>query len=301
MKPVELADRRPTSVERGEDEGPRSESRPKRHRVLVVLNGTGEGAASAIAMGRLVATTLHEPLHGLFASEAPIAAGELPRLLGLPFSALDGMVLDVEVGDPVDRIVTFTQTHPTAFVIVAAESSAHDGLGLGELAAQTIEQSLAPVLVVRPCHRLSLSRILVPLDGTPSTASALEPAGELARRAGASLDIVLVGEAHHGPQMEHGAMGAPQYVDQPHHEWPAFSGEFVHRFLNTIGHCPKDVPTRFFLGAGDPADEILRFGELLGSDLMVLVWHGLASEEHGAIFQRVLRRGSCPVLVLRCS
>jgi nucleotide-binding universal stress UspA family protein len=183
---------------------------------------------------------------------------------------------------------------------VGAESEPHDGLGVGDLAAHTIERSSAPVIVVRPEERVALARILVPLDGTPSTASALEPAGELARRAGASLDIVLVGEAQHGPQVEPGAMGAPQYVDQPHHEWPAFSAEFVERFLKTIGHCPETVPTRFFLGAGDPACEILRFAELLGSDLAVLVWHGLASEEHGAIFRSVLRRATCPVLVLRC-
>jgi len=95
-------------------------------------------------------------------------------------------------------------------------------------------------------------------------------------------------------------MAAPQYVDQPHHEWPAFSDEFLHRFLKTLGHCPKDVPTRLFLGAGDPADEILRFADLLGSDLAVLVWHGSTSEEHGSIFRKVLRKATCPVLVLRC-
>jgi nucleotide-binding universal stress UspA family protein len=56
---------------------------------------------------------------------------------------------------------------------------------------------------------------------------------------------------------------------------------------------------RFFLGAGDPGEEILRYASTLGSDLAVLVWHGLASARHGAIFQSVVRRASCPVLILR--
>ncbi|HVK68700.1 MAG TPA: universal stress protein [Polyangium sp.] len=301
MKPADLAEKKSHGVERGVEEGPRSEARPKRQRVLVALNGEDTAAAAAaIAMGRLVARTLHEPLHGIFVAEAKVAPGELPRLLGLPTHALDGVVLDVEAGDPVERIVAFTEAHPTAFVIVGAESGRHGGLGIGDLAAHTLDRSHAPVIVVRPEERLSLTRILVPLDGTPSTASALEPAGDLARRAGASLDLVLVGEAQHGPHVEPGAMGAPQYVDQPHHEWPAFSAEFVHRFAKTIGHCPEDVPTRFFLGAGDPADEILRFADVLAADLTVLVWHGLRSEEHGAVFERVLRKATCPVLVLRC-
>ncbi|MDI3288650.1 universal stress protein [Polyangium sp. 15x6] len=301
MKPADLAEGTTHGAERGAEEGPRSEARPKRQRVLVALNGTDAAASqAAVAMGRLVARTLHEPLHGIFASEAKVPPGELPRLLGMPKHALDGVVLDVEVGDPVERIMAFTEAHPTAFVIVGAESSERGGLGVGELAGHTIERSHAPVIVVRPEERLALSRILVPLDGTPSTASALEPAGALARQAGASLDIVLVGEAQHGPHVEPGAMGAPQYVDQPHHEWPAFSAEFVHRFAKTIGHCPEDVPTRFFLGAGAPADEILRFAETLAADLTVLVWHGLRREEHGAVFERVLRKATCPVLVLRC-
>ncbi|MDI1478248.1 universal stress protein [Polyangium sp. y55x31] len=301
MKPADLAEAMSHGVERGAEEGPRSEARPKRQRVLVALNSADAAAShAAIAMGRLVARTLHEPLHGIFVSETKVAPGELSRLLGLSPHALDGVVLDVEAGDPVERIVAFTEAHPTAFVIVGAENRERGGLGVGELAAHTIERSHAPVIVVRPEERVSLARILVPLDGTPSTASALEPAGDLARRAGASLDIVLVGEAQHGPHLEPGAMGAPQYVDQPHHEWPAFSAEFVHRFLKTIGHCPEAVPTRFFLGAGAPADEILRFADTLGVDLTVLVWHGLRSEEHGAVFERVLRKATCPVLVLRC-
>jgi nucleotide-binding universal stress UspA family protein len=292
MKPAELSDFL--------DEGPLSQARPRLRRVLVALNGKDGPAEAAIAMGRLVAGALRKPLHGLFAAEAKVSAGDVPRLLDLPKDALDGFVLDVEEGDPAERIVAFTATNPTAFVVVGAESGHAEGLGVGELAAQMLARTTVPVLVARPRARAGLSRILVPLDGTPSTASALEPAGDLARSTGASLDIVLVGEAHHLPKAEPGAMAAPQYVDQPHHEWPAFSSEFVERFMKTLGHCPKDVPTRFFLGAGDPAEEILRFASALDSDLAVLVWHGRANSTRGAIFQRVLREAACPVLVLRC-
>lgn len=290
------------AAERAEllDEGPLSQARPRLPRVLVALNGKDGPADAAIAMGRLVAGALRKPLHGLFAAEANISAGELPRLLDLPKEALDGFVLDVEVGDPVDRIVAFTESHPTAFVIVGAERGRAAGLGVGDFATQMLLRARVPVLVARPRARASLSRILVPLDGTPSTASALEPAGDLARSTGASLDIVFVGEAHHAPLAEPGTMAAPQYVDQPHHEWPAFSGEFVERFTKTIGHCPTDVLTRFYLGAGDPAEEILRFVGLLESDLAVLVWRGRTEGERAAVFQRVLREAACPVLVLRC-
>jgi len=280
-------------------QSPLSERRPLSPRVPVALH---ESAAlvESIAMGRFVSETMQQPLHGVFVSPSPIAANDVPKFLQVPAHALEGFVLDIEEGDPARRLVELSDLHPTAFLIVGADPSAGDKLGVGCLAARAIEESNAPVLVVRPGTTVKLERILVPLDGTPSTASALEPATELARAAGASLDVVLVGEAQHPPtSTEHGAMAPPQYVDQPHHEWPAFSGEFVERFMHTLGHCPSDVPMRFFFGTGDPGEEILRYASTLGSDLAVLVWHGLASARHGAIFQSVVRRAPCPVLILR--
>jgi nucleotide-binding universal stress UspA family protein len=280
------------------EEGPHSEPRPKRRRVLVSLHGQ-KPSLEAITLGRLVAGAMQKPLHGLYTCEKPMPTIAVQKQLNLPEGALEGMVLDVAVGDPVERLVAFTEEHPTAFVIVSAEPSPSDETELGDFVTRVLESSSAPLFVVRPGSGAHLARLLVPLDGTPSTASALGPAGELARVVGASLDIVLVGEAQHVPHPEPGAMAPPQYVDQPHHEWAAFSDEFVHRFMMTLGHCPSDVPTRFFLGAGDPAAEILRYADELGSDLVVLVWHGLASSEHGATFRTVLARAACPVLVLR--
>ncbi len=278
--------------------GPRSERRSLRPRVLVALH---ERAApeESIAMGRLVSSMLQHPLHGVFVAPSPPAVVDLPRMLQIPTHALEGLVLEIEEGEPAGRLLELSDSHPTAFLVVGADTGAGDKLGVGLVATRAIEESSAPVLVVRPGATPKLGRILVPLDGTPSTASALEPATALARAAGASLDIVLVGEAQHLPALEHGTMSVPQYIDQAHHEWPAFSAEFVERFVHTLGHCPSDVPRRFFLGAGDPGEEILRYASMLDSDLAVLVWHGLASARHGAIFQSVVRQAPCPLLILR--
>ncbi|UQA61608.1 universal stress protein [Polyangium aurulentum] len=283
------------------DEAPQSEARPRRRSVLVPLYGR-RAPGVAIEMARVVASALHEPLHGMFFSPEPVAASEVPRRMQLSPSALDGFVIDVEVGDPVERLAAFAERYPTSFLVIETdpEGQNDEGLGVGDFAARLIEASKAPVLLVPPGTTPRLERILLPLDGTPSTASALEPAGELARQVGASLDILLVGGARNAPQSEHGAMSPPQYVDQPQHEWPAFSDEFLHRFLTGIGHCPEDVPTRFHLGAGDPADQILRHAGDLASHLTVLVWHGHLDDRHGSVFRTVLQRAHGPVLVLRC-
>lgn len=273
-----------------------------RPRILVSLAGR-RAPLEAIDFGRCIAEPLGATLHGLFVWPSPIAPREVPRLLQIDPDALHGMVLDVEVGDPAERLAASTRASAVSFLVLLAESEGPDPCGLGGVAARTLQQAGSGVIVVRPGQApRRLARILVPLDGTPSMAAALAPAGELARLAGASLDIVMVGEVERPtpPSSEAGSMCTPQYVDQPQHEWPAFSQEFTERFLRAIGRCPRGVPTRFFLRSGDPAVEILRAAKDLDVDLIALVWHGGWEGERGAVFRRVLHDARLPVLVLRC-
>jgi nucleotide-binding universal stress UspA family protein len=269
-----------------------------RRQVVVALVGR-EPPLAAIEFARRVTEATGAALHGLFVSSTDVHPGDVPRLLQLPPEHFEGMVIDVEVGDPLDCLLDFVAKHPTSFVILPAEIEGPDACSLGDLATRMLEGSAANIVLVRPRAVITpLDRILVPLDGTPSTASALPPAGELARRTAATLDIVLVGEAHVRAK-EPGAMSPPQYVDQPHHEWATFSDEFLQRFLSGIAHFSSEVNTRFFLGAGDPAAEILRFADALESDLLVLVWHGELGCDHASVFRTVVRGSPCPILVLR--
>jgi nucleotide-binding universal stress UspA family protein len=272
---------------------------PVRRRVLVSLGGR-RAPIEAIELGRRLAVTIDATLHGLFVWPWQIPPCEVPRLLEIEPEALTGMVLDVEVGDAAERVAACTQASSVAFLVVPAEREGPDACGLGGVAASALQH--AGVIIVRPGGEpRRITRILLPLDGTPSTAAAIGPAGELARLAGATLDIVLVGELGLPTPIsaELGAMCTPQYVDQPQHEWAAFSQEFTERFLRAIGRCPRGVPTRFFLRAGDPASEILRAATELGDDLIALVWRGDCQGEHGNVFQRILRDANVPVLVLR--
>jgi nucleotide-binding universal stress UspA family protein len=270
----------------------------QRRAVLIALHGR-RAPVGAIEVARLIAGALEVTLHGLFVWPVEIAASEVPRVLELTPEALEGIVLDVAVGDPVERLGAATAAHPIAFAVVPAEEGGTDVLGLGDFASRSLYAAASAVVLVRPgAYPSAIRRILVPLDGTPETAGALGPAGELARQAGAGLDIVLVSELH-PHELPPGAMSPPQYVDQPQHEWAAFSDEFLQRFVSAIAHCPAGVPTRLFLGRGDPAEEILRFATELRADLVALVWNGDLGAEHGLVFRQVVRRAPGPLLVLR--
>lgn len=284
------------------------ESGVLRRRVLVTMRRDGP-PHGVIQMGRLIARAIGAPLHGLFLCPTRIEASEVAENVGLAPEALHGLVLDVAAGDPGEALAAALTTRAAAYVIVAAAPGGgpDDHLGVGDLAQRALEIACGGVVILDPrAGAAQIRRILLPLDGTPSTASAITPAGELARSLGAELDILLVGEAH--PRFERerarlseepGAMAPPQYVDQPHHEWTAFAEEFLHRFLGAIGHCPPDIVRRFFLGAGEPGAEILRVAAAVESDLLVLVWHGNLCQRHGSVFRDVLRGARCPVLVLR--
>ncbi len=279
----------------------KADSEQVRRRVLVALGGH-RAPIEAIDFGRRIADVIQATLHGVFVWPWSVSPRDVPRLLEIDPEALRGMVLDVAVGDAAERIAEFAQAGSVAFLVLPVDSDGPDPCGLGLAAARALQCSGSRVIIVRPGQASRrLARILVPLDGTPSTAAAIAPAGEFARLAGASLDLVMVGELELPTpvSVELGTMVTPQYVDQPQHEWPAFSQEFLARFGDAIGRCPPGVSTRFFLRAGDPAAEILRAASELESDLIALVWHGGCDGQHGRVFRRVLREAGLPVLVLR--
>lgn len=305
MNIIQDAASRAAAPQGHEEPGEAPESRVGKRRVLVTLH-RGAPAGAAVAMGRLVAGALQAPLHGLVFAPEPLEAADVPDHVGLSQEELRGLVLHVATGDPGEALTGALAAQAAAYVVVgsAPVAAPDERVGLGELAARALEIATSGVFLlgVAPAPGSRLSRILLPLDGTPSTAAAIAPAGHLARSLEADLDILLVSEAHpHAPPpgREPGALVAPVYMDQPHHEWAAFSEEFLQRFVGNIGHCPREVPARFYLGAGEPAPEILRFADQLRSDLLVLVWHGDLGKHRGAVFREVVRNAPCPVLVLR--
>lgn len=275
-----------------------SEQPAGRRRVLVALRGT-EASHAAIEVGRVIARTLGVQLHGVLIWPTPITPAEVPRLLRIDPKALNGMVLDVDVGDPVERLDVLSRCPAVAFVVLAEEAEPGTDLPAScSTALRAVARMSASAIIVRPGTALAeIRNILVPLDGTPSTAAALEPAGELAARAGAALDLVLVEEGK-PPPSEPGTMAAPRYIDQPQHEWPAFSMEFIQRFVGSVGHRLPGVPVRFFLGMGRPAAEILRYASELRPDLIALVWREEGAEP-GPVIGEVLKLARQPVLVVR--
>src|SRR4051812_28152571 len=81
-----------------------SEVVPVRRRVVVALQGH-RAPHRALGMARLIARALGVPLHAMFVVPNAVPPSEVPRRLRLPPDELEGVVLDVEVGeDPAEAL-----------------------------------------------------------------------------------------------------------------------------------------------------------------------------------------------------
>ena len=145
---------------------------------------------------------------------------------------------------------------------------------LGRTAMKVLHDAPCPMVLVPPERGATpwhLQHVLVPHDGTPTTSAALQPAAELAERGGAELLVAHVTNIRAAPA-EPGSLTTPRYIDQPQHEWPAWTNEFLKRLacVCPLGH----LHVRIFLAHGNPAAEILRLSERQSTDLIVLAWRG---------------------------
>jgi universal stress protein A len=146
----------------------------------------------------------------------------------------------------------------------------------------------------------TVTRILVPIDFSPSARAALEYAGFLADKLGARVEVLHVFEppGYVGPDTL-----ALLPISAGQQEWGATRGDLerqVEQFLSQTPGGPATHTVR--IEAGEPSDTILRVAAEAGADLVVMGTHGRTGLSRlliGSVAEAVLRRASCPVLTLR--
>lgn len=271
--------------------------------VLVTLDGSSE-ALSALPVATELATVLAAKAHIIYVGERELTQADMPDAIGIGRDQLDRFIVEQVVGEAAAGILDAAHDLEAA-VIVTCTHSTRDGTSvpereLGPVAEHIAAESACPVVLVNPARGLApwrVEEILLPYDGTPSTASALGPAATLAKRAGSHLFVVYVAEDQTSAPSERGALTMPRYVDQPQHEWPAWAGEFLDRL-----NCVSDFDVshvRLFVAHGHPGCEIVRLARERGIDLIVVAWKGIADPARGTTAKVILREAPCPVLVLR--
>jgi universal stress protein A len=148
---------------------------------------------------------------------------------------------------------------------------------------------------------LSLRKILVPIDLSPSGRRVLAQAQDFARQFSSSIDLLHVWTPP--------AMLAPEALitgigttEQPFLEWLGNSArEHLGKFESQLEADGIHI-TQSYCELGDPATTIVEHAANGGYDLLVLGTHGRTGLSHalmGSVAEKVVRRAPCAVLTVR--
>lgn len=217
--------------------------------------------------------------------EALHVVEEPPRATAAAAAAAAGVVFRETAGDAVDRIVEESKA-PGVIAIVVGCRSLEAGPAVGHVAIEVVKAVDKPVLAVPPSvpEPHPVQRILVPLDGTGATTSALrEVLEEVHHDNGPELVAVHVFEPD----------SLPRFGDQLTHEVEAWSEEFLDRY-SPVG--PGRL--RLELRVGMPADVLRSVAEEVGADLVAVGWARDLSAGRASIVRALLRSSPVPVLLL---
>lgn len=269
--------------------------------LLVPLDGSSN-ATDALSVARGLARLTGATVELIHVGSEALAPDELLRRMRLSAEDVRGLVIDQCTGSPADAIVREAAARHTALIVMCAPAGPDDPLhAFGSVLGEVLRTAPCPVVLVpsiRGRHPWVLRQLVLPHDGTPTSAAAIAPTADLASRAGADLVVVHVATPDAERPAESGSLVVPRYLDQPQHEWPAWSREFLER-VRCLGYPANIEKIRLVLAQGEASAAILEFARRNASDLIALAWRGSLEPERAQTIQRVIRDASCPVIIFR--
>jgi nucleotide-binding universal stress UspA family protein len=267
--------------------------------VLVPLDGS-YGATAAIPVAQHLAGLLHATVVLLHVGDDMLAQGTLVERMSLSAGDVQGFVIEQRPGTAADVIVREAAGWHAAMIVMCPQVRTDiRSRTFGHVADAVLRAALCPVVLVPPARGRrpwSLRQVLVPHDGTPTSAATIAPAADLAVTAAAELVVLHVATPVRAQRVEPGTFGVPRYVDEPQHEWGAWTQEFVDR-LRAIGRARSDIRIRLVLAEGEAGAAIVRLAR--ESDLVVLGWRGMLEPGRALTMQRVIHDAACPVIIFR--
>jgi nucleotide-binding universal stress UspA family protein len=175
---------------------------------------------------------------------------------------------------------------------------------LGSVADQVLEHLPVPLVLMRPGERRvsAIRTLLVPVDGSPGGALALETAAKLARATGASLDLVQVTV----PIALQGGMATSEFGGMSYYnpDWDDETGAeaktYVSGLVTRLRQEQLTVDGQVFTGP-DAAQGIVAAAEKQDADLIVMSTRALTGPARtllGSVANAVVRNAHSPVVLV---
>ncbi len=171
---------------------------------------------------------------------------------------------------------------------------------LGSVAEQVVRRAKRPVLTVGPdaADPHAVERLLVPIDFSRHSRTALRTAKELAHLFDARLDLLFVAEERMVPVFSD--TGIPSVnVLKMDPEIVKDSSKALAQLNDDVGG--PEVQAQGHVAHGDVAPRIIDFADTHDIDLIVIATRGLTGLNHfliGSVTERVVRKAPCPVFTL---
>jgi nucleotide-binding universal stress UspA family protein len=185
-------------------------------------------------------------------------------------------------GDVVGQLLANARAPHTETLVVGARGRPLGARPAGHVALELMARVGIPLVLVPPRAEMRdrIRRLLVPLDGTPETARALEQAMQIC--VAADVDIVALHVFNH----DH----IPMFSNHPQYETEAFTDAFLARCARSAGGR-----AHLELRVGVPADEILDAGTTLDVDLIALGWSQQLEPGRALVVRHLVEHGTVPV------
>jgi len=139
-------------------------------------------------------------------------------------------------------------------------------------------------------------KILVPVDFSDHSRTALDLAVELAREGGASLQLLHCYQIQPGGVSPYGVALPADYFTELRDAAARKLDEWQREYV------PADVKSDVTLSSDNPASAVVLAAEEGGADLIVMGTRGLSGFKHvllGSTAERTVRTAPCPVLTVK--
>lgn len=212
-------------------------------------------------------------------------------------------------GKPADEIISYAEKNDVGLIIITSHGrSGIMSWATGSIASKLLQGAAVPLLLVRAGKTgrkaqrpVLLNRILLPLDGSEAGEAAVGYVGELMSRL--ETEVILFGVVSSGQHIR--SVGGLDYIHYPQEQLEMFkkqAEEYLDGVYRKLKRRKGTVKVTINVGAGDVGQEIIKFAEEKGVDLIAISSHGHSGIEKwvfGSIANKVVLNSQSPVLLVK--
>lgn len=217
-------------------------------------------------------------------------------------------------GDPAEEILTFSEQNDVGLIAMSAYGrSSSDRWNLGSIANKVLQKSRVPIMLTRASSleealsQRKLSRVLVPLDGSPLAERVLPYVEGLIKGADSEILLLRVLEPFVLPGYVEAFVESVMEA-QERKDWKQKQErerqENARAYLSRLGEelRGKGLKVQTAVQVGEAAEGILQYADATSVSLIVLSSHGrsgITRWVYGSIAAKVIEASTKPIFLLR--